>query len=401
MREQETIMRRRPAFTLVELLVSMALIMFIMSILSSAFVAAAKTVRDLKASADLAERLRQASGILRRDLAADHFEAKKRMSRVDFWNDGPPKEGFFRLYQGSPPGTANYVREGIDPAELAIADPTRRLLDSYRATDHALHFTVKLRGNASGDFFSAPAPIPIVERDRRYMNNANLYTSQWAEVVYFLGPTGDTARGTPLFALYRRQFLPVDDVNVLTAPVAGLNLAAVQALGMSAHVEGRAVYFNTPGDLTMPNRRFAMAGGSYPVQTDTFGKPTGAGVLMTDVISMDVRLLLAGGTHFESLYDIAGVGTNNPRVANGSRFVYPVRNAAFSTNGPLVFDTWSATASGPDDYTMWNQAAASNHIPIFTRTDNTRIGVQAVQIVLRVWDEKTEQTRQITIAQEL
>src|SRR5262245_61577955 len=52
------IMRRRSGFTIVELLVAMALILFIMAILSEAFVAGLKSVRDLKAVADMAERLR-------------------------------------------------------------------------------------------------------------------------------------------------------------------------------------------------------------------------------------------------------------------------------------------------------------------------------------------------------
>ena len=51
-------MKRRSAFTIVELLVALALIMFIMAILSEAFVAGLTTFRNLKAVADMAERLR-------------------------------------------------------------------------------------------------------------------------------------------------------------------------------------------------------------------------------------------------------------------------------------------------------------------------------------------------------
>ena len=56
---------------------------------------------------------------------------------------------------------------------------------------------------------------------RHYEESATVYNSQWAEVVYFLRPTGDTAKGTPLFALYRRQFLLVLDTGLLAAPIAG------------------------------------------------------------------------------------------------------------------------------------------------------------------------------------
>ncbi len=68
-----TNMRRRLGFTLVEVLVSMALILFIMSILAGAFGAASQAVSDLKAAGDLAEKLRGAANVLKRDMEADHF----------------------------------------------------------------------------------------------------------------------------------------------------------------------------------------------------------------------------------------------------------------------------------------------------------------------------------------
>src|SRR2546430_16733350 len=95
-----TTMRRRSGFTIVELMVAMALIMFIMAILSEAFVAGLKSFRDLKATADQAERLRAVSTILRHELGSDHFDGRRRLSSPDFWSNGPPKEGFFRVYQG-------------------------------------------------------------------------------------------------------------------------------------------------------------------------------------------------------------------------------------------------------------------------------------------------------------
>src|SRR5437588_4973345 len=146
-------MRRRQlrrAFTLVELLVAMALIVFIMSILTGAFTAATKTFRNLKAAGDMAERLRAVSAQLRWELAADHFEGKKRLSQDSFWVNGPPEQGFFRLWQGSPPAANNpyYTLEGTDLDGI----------ESYRAVDHALHFTVKLRGNNPSHVYSASVP---------------------------------------------------------------------------------------------------------------------------------------------------------------------------------------------------------------------------------------------------
>ena len=65
----------RRGFTLTELLVSMALIVFIMVILSEAFTAGVQAFRDLKAAGDMGERLRAASAALRRDLLDSHFES--------------------------------------------------------------------------------------------------------------------------------------------------------------------------------------------------------------------------------------------------------------------------------------------------------------------------------------
>src|SRR5438445_132449 len=65
--------RPRQGFTLVELLVAMALIMFIMAILAEAFAAGLDSYRQLKAVGDLHEKLRTATSQLRADLAAPHF----------------------------------------------------------------------------------------------------------------------------------------------------------------------------------------------------------------------------------------------------------------------------------------------------------------------------------------
>src|SRR5262249_10648551 len=90
-----------------------------------------------------------------------------------------------------------------------------------------------------------------------------IYNSQWAEVGYFLQPTGETAggypSGTPLYALYRCQFVVVpDNSNVnwqqpgtppsVVVPVPGS--AANQTLyqGMSFSLANGVIYFNSPSD---------------------------------------------------------------------------------------------------------------------------------------------------------
>jgi type II secretory pathway pseudopilin PulG len=454
-------MRRRSGFTIVELLVAMALIMFIMAIISDAFVAAMKSFRDLKASADLAERLRSVSTVMRRDLAADHFDGKRRMSGADFWTGGPPPEGFFRLYQGSPPVTptaANpnpaYAFEGSDPNELGVAQ-NLRLRSSYRATDHMLHFAVKLRGNERGDYFSAAVPptsalvtSPFLLGSLHYQdatedtNTKRLFNSQLAEVAYFLRATGDNAKGTPLFALYRRQRLLLRDSGLITDPTGTIPRAIAGTVDqypeMSCTASGANLYFNNPRDLTMPARRLGMAGlagtltatdpnnnnaPSYPTLFDTTNNDDyrGADLVLSDVISFEVRLLLGDGNRFESLYDITGAPGGYRSGANPPIPPFLPNNPSFSdrNNGPLVFDTWSNAvdvAGGPGlggvfDYSGWNTATntTGSRIPIYQRVTNnpngttstTTIHVRAVMVTIRVWDVKTEQTRQITIVQDL
>ena len=69
--------KNRQAFTLVELLVAMTLTIFVMVILTQAFVAGLDTFRGLKAIGDMQENLRVATSNLRADLTQDHFDGKR------------------------------------------------------------------------------------------------------------------------------------------------------------------------------------------------------------------------------------------------------------------------------------------------------------------------------------
>src|SRR6516225_4273518 len=91
--------KSRAAFTLVEMLVATALIMFIMLILSEAFVAGLNAFRTLKGIGDAEERIRIAVTPLREDLRGDHFDGRRRLSDPMFWNQGSPREGFVNVTQ--------------------------------------------------------------------------------------------------------------------------------------------------------------------------------------------------------------------------------------------------------------------------------------------------------------
>jgi hypothetical protein len=115
---------RRPAFTLVEMLVATALVMFIMLILSEAFVAGLEAFRTLKGIGDMEERLRAAALIIRNDLQQDHFESGVRLSDPNFWQQGNPRQGFFNVTQGFALTSAgNGVTGGAGPQPVTLMMP--------------------------------------------------------------------------------------------------------------------------------------------------------------------------------------------------------------------------------------------------------------------------------------
>ena len=399
--------RHRPAFTLVEMLVAMALILFIMVILSEAFVAGLEAFRQLKAVGDMEERLRAASIEIRRDLNADHFEGRRRLSDPNFWNV-PVREGFFQIVQPTqymlPAGPdKGYWWEGADPD----GNP------SFRAVDQRLHFSVKLRGNQLDKFFNTvlPAGSPLNTPDSngrlletvyfnqpvdgRFQDNNNVYSSPWAEVAYFLVPdpagatTGGTSAGAAvkLYSLYRAQLLVVPDNRLLNWPdptgtVQGMPLKASQLsnyLGFSCQAGPASplkLFFNSPVELAQGVR--ALPTSAMQLKISEVNDPTKnqdylfmasrSTLLLTDVISFQVQVL------------------TNQTNANGTPVTpdFTDLSVPSSATGPGGFFDTSSAVSTP---TGLLRASGYN--------------ILAIQVTIRVWDPKTEQARQITIVQDM
>lgn len=402
---------RRQAFTLVEMLVSLALVLFIMVLLSQALSTGLETFRQLKSTGEMEGKLRMAGQILRQDLKLDHFEGKRRLSDPSFWTQGPPREGFFHIEQGSPSTV-----EGVDGDGIP----------SYYAINHRLHFSIKLRGSQRDDFLSANVPVgpplsPLLSStttyfdfppDARFQDPAipNVqwapYNSQWAEAAYFLWPNGSQAGGTPLYSLYRRQRLAVPNNQYLNwgTPTQGIrinNANDLKALplklwqysGISCQKNKPDnsipdfLYFNNPTDLTVPERRFGMlpqpqsygmASNYQPLQDlanlalSPADYQRGSDLLLTDVLSFTVRVLSQDidPYNFTDLKPLTGL---NPLGIPWP----PVR----------IFDTWSSVQD--ELYTYYGTSAP---MPI---------RINALQITLRVYDLKTQQTRQVTIIQDM
>jgi type II secretory pathway pseudopilin PulG len=411
----------------VELLVAMALILFIMAILSQAFVSATNTFRNLKALGDMAQKLRATTQLLQRDLDADHFRGKQRLSDTNLWmNGGSPQEfffengpsappqGFFQIYQGSAPSSVPGSPCFIEGADL-------NGLNSYRTVDHTLAFTIKLRGNQLGDFLTAPVPAQLLAAsgsfgppEARYQSSA--YNYQWAEVAWFLQPsinptTGlqDTtaadqvsgAPGVPQYTLYRRQRLAVPDNSLVNPAITFTQLA--NCLELSCWPNGANLYVNNPTDLTVPQRRF---GGGLPTNFTTIAQDlvnlgttnpglAGSDIQLTDVVSFDVRVMTPetasnpffNADPFVSLFD--------PALS-----IYPTGNPMFGS--AMVFDTWSSVVDGLSDYSQalqpqWLVPSSNISIPMWDGFSGPII--LGIKVTIRIWDSKTNQTRQVTMVQ--
>jgi type II secretory pathway pseudopilin PulG len=410
-------MRRRQGFTITELLVAFALIIFIMLILTEAFTAGLESFRQLKALGDMQEKLRSAVIILRRDLQAEHFEDSRgsRLSDINLLasnapQNDPPDAGYFRLWQkwngdstpynpANPGGSLTWcsTREGIDSSGLPVT----------RATDHILAFTVRLRGNLPGDYFTTALPNinPGEEAKMRQMGppdfqyppypaSNNMY-SQWAEVVYFLRPKPDRSAGaTPLYALYRRQRLLGTENNNVNIPAAQNAYDSYPEVSFPPPT-GTPSKLNDKKSITEPPNRFGSVPGSPAGMYDltawsleerlsAANAMAGDDLLLTNVVSFDVKVIQQGFPTDSGIPFFSDL----PPISSG---VY--RNPAFSGAGYCVFDTWSKNPPGygPNG---WDNPGNPTSLPL-------KIRILALQITIRVWDDRTGLTRQTTIIQDM
>jgi hypothetical protein len=267
----------------------------------------------------------------------------------------------------------------------------------------------------------------------------NVFNSQWSEVVYFVYPqstvtTGTdkagTYIGTQLFSLYRRQLIAcnkqsdadyVNGVNPVgphllsysPSNIANYDNVYYEVSCQQDPAAGGFLYVNGPNDLTIPERRFGLNATAGSAGVPVVGFPTatqppytyptlatqlnlaggvhpavGDDLLLSNVVSMTVQVMApAVSLGFTDLASL-GVLQNNSVIA------------ALQGGNVYVFDTWSQGTSGPYDYSTagthpWNAAPPTGYtIPM-------KVNIRALQIILRIWDQKTERTRQITIIQDM
>ena len=131
----------RPAFTLVEMLVSSALIIFMMYVIASAFEKGLTSFRILRAQGEMQEKLRAAASAIRLDLTSPHFGDGTTLGEQKL-NDQtwqPQQKGYFRV---SVPGAfANGTGDGADPDN---PNAYYMGLTAAQATEIYLQFTVNM-----------------------------------------------------------------------------------------------------------------------------------------------------------------------------------------------------------------------------------------------------------------
>ena len=127
---------RQNGFTVVELLVALALVLFIMSIISQVFVDASEAFRSARSKAELTEKLRFITQTLRADLRSRHFENGRKLSDSDFWKVGPPKAGYFRIEHKT--NLPEYAPDGVTQISNSLGEP---LISGNPTAGHVIAFT--------------------------------------------------------------------------------------------------------------------------------------------------------------------------------------------------------------------------------------------------------------------
>jgi hypothetical protein len=309
----------RAGMTLVEMLVALALSVFMMAILSEAFVSGLKSFAQLKALGDLDDRLRTVANVMRRDLRAPHFEGTKRLSectssskpmprleglRAGIYNTGNPADvqavqaliAQLRPYESVPPRLGFFSIEewpnlGLPTDGLLYEGSDTQGRPSYRDVTDVLHFSARLDGSEEEKFFYGALRGPDAGGNPSPLDNAGLYSSrydsannrmyssQWTELFYFLAPDNTAAiagvgqSGGPVqtFNLYRRRLLLIpDQFSTGGAAVADTAYQSEAPALANAHFyqqndvsavmitppSGPAFLYNTPADVQHRARRY-------------------------------------------------------------------------------------------------------------------------------------------------
>lgn len=285
--------KNRGGFTLVELLVTLALTLFILALFTSLFVSATGSISSLKGIAGADQRVRMAVTMIRKDLTDAFIKVRPVVAagssvagtpaaafyhRPDGTEVYRPQEGYFLIEENSPA-----IRQGLDawgiPVEVDVDDVLAFTGQRSGLNRAEVYYGRVPRGTTLDQPANTLAPFDKA--------GDGLCTSTTAEIVYFLRPDRrqyalDEIRGhnagtpwteatlfTPVtYTLYRRQLLVlgpqplVDRLNSPTGDPQFPNILAERSLNTTftngaQTYDGQRYYFNYDvagkPDITNPN----------------------------------------------------------------------------------------------------------------------------------------------------
>ena len=450
---------QRPAFTLTEMMVATALILFIMVIISTAFRSGIDTFSKLNTTGKLQEQLGNAQRIIQRDMSADHFDMTNsdglhgpRLSdqRLDRVNWTPPTRGYFIAWQTPTNNIAAISNSQLEQSGLADGEG----ILSSRNTQSFLRFTVKLRTD------TPPYDIPMyrfAQSVQGFPADRTLYpdsildplnsnfagrqfyiTANWAQVEYFLVSNGNQTTGSnplPLFSLRRTmQQFPAGAPSALTpnltvpsvlpgAPTptrisrasppvpAGSSPAKPNGTGDDILLNN-VVSFETKFIWNAPNPAEFLTLAKQPISLGTFVAPLNAQPLSNSV------MFNSGNMNDPADWPYSDLPLDSSRVTlpDGTSINRtPKTNLAWPGIGgsrqwdedpPLYFDTWFNPPVLAPNWSVPPQddrfaMGGVNPAATLPNQPPLRIRIKAIQFKIRIWDDKTGQTRQITIMQEV
>ncbi len=395
--------KRSQAFTIVELLVSLGLVIFIMSLVSTIFVLATKSFRDMKAAGDLSEQLRSAGQLIRSMAKATHFTQNVQPSDDTFWQawDSSGTGAFFSKC-GNPPGyleeqlkdpTNTFGREGYlrldqlaqpeDPVPGGSLDFDSIGVKTGNAiSDHRLSMTVLQNGLSPSDLFSAyydpsnaTRPAFLTTIDHKFFESAQLVRRPKGEVAFYLGPpdvldaaktgliSGDPTN-LPLYSLHMKSWLLKESTDAGTVPDSQLSFSPAPS-------------WNGLTEMTNPANRASV----QPIQAPLNNRFNTSTLILRNVVSFEVQLL-------DKVGDPISLGVNG--------FFDTSAEANWAKNAMVNPPTYSnKTGSWVANQWQWT----TNPDGILTSRSPPKIF--AIKIILRVYDPDNEITRQMTIIEPL
>jgi len=394
----------RAGFTLMELLVSTALILFIMAIISQMFGSGSKIFTALRTSAQLQNNARSGITIIRKDLAQEHFAGPYYRGgphlgdqRLDLPGWRPARQGYFEIIQGGPS-----LYEPGNTAVPFLSDGEG--LYSTRATNHVLKFTIRLPDGPATELNCA-SYHPSLASDQlvnAYPYFAPLIYTRWAEVHYFLVQTGTTNGGVPVHSLRRRvRLLPQKTATVfLNAGQRGQILADMAAQKYPDVIDP----IITPGAAantfiaTIPGPEMLNTG--YPRIPTGVLHPTSDDIVLNDVISFEIKAAWLHNPVFNNYTNNSSPASDTMAANNTDEPFSDLKVSVLRPGAGRHFDTGIQSDNidwdnpSPNDGGFLRVGNNFNPIP-------SRINIRALQIKIRLWDPRAEQARQITIIQEV